>query len=114
VTAEAASTRRPVDLAVAVLTYNNADTITGVVTAAAEGLARHFPDLQGTLIAADAGSSDGTPALVEAAGLPVVATRYQPPAGERVSVPFHCARSSRSRTSCACAPWSCWRPTSCR
>jgi hypothetical protein len=89
VTAEAASTRRPVDVAVAVLTYNNADTITGVVTAAAEGLARHFPDLQGTLIAADAGSSDSTPALVEAAGLPVVATRYQPPAGERVSVPFH-------------------------
>ena len=88
-TAETASPRAPVDLAVAVLTYNNADTITGVVTAAAEGMARHFPDLQGALIAADAGSSDGTPELIEASGVPVVPTRYQPPAGERVSVPFH-------------------------
>jgi hypothetical protein len=89
VTADAASARPAVDLAVAVLTYNNAETVTGVVTAAAEGVARHFPDLQATLIVADAGSSDGTPALVEAAGLPVVAVRYEPPAGERVRVPFH-------------------------
>jgi len=77
------------DLAVAVLTYNNADTVKGVVTAAAAGVARHFPELSTTLIAADAGSSDGTLALMESAGLPVVSVRFQPPAGERVSVPFH-------------------------
>ena len=88
-TAEAAPVRPAVDLAVALLTYNNADTVTSVVGAAVEGVARHFPDLTATLIAADAGSSDGTPGLMEVAGLPVVRARYEPPAGERVAVPFH-------------------------
>jgi hypothetical protein len=88
-TADAGAARPAVDLAVAVLTYNNADTIKGVVTAAAEGVARHLPDLSAALIAADGGSSDGTPGLMDAAGLPVVPIRYEPPAGERVAVPFH-------------------------
>jgi hypothetical protein len=87
--AEAAPARPPVDLAVAVLTYNNADTIKGVITAAAEGVARHFPELSAAFIAADAGSSDGTPGLMESAGLPVVAAPYEPPAREQVVVPFH-------------------------
>ncbi len=88
-TAEAAPAQSAVDLAVAVLTYNNADTIKGVVTTAAEGIARHFPDLNVALIAADAGSSDDTSELVESAGLPVIKAPYEPPAGERVVVPFH-------------------------
>jgi glucosylglycerate synthase len=86
---EAAAARPPADLGVAVMTYNNAETIKGVVSAAAEGLARHFPDLSAALIVADAGSSDDTPALMDSAGLPVVTAPYEPPAGERVRVPFH-------------------------
>jgi glycosyltransferase involved in cell wall biosynthesis len=87
--AETASAPPAVDLAVAVLTYNNADTIKGVVTAVAEGLARHFPEMTAVLVDADAGSSDGTPGLVESAGLRVLHAPYEPPAGERVVVPFH-------------------------
>ncbi len=88
-TVDAGATRPATDLAIAILTYNNAETVKGVVTAAAEGVARHFPELRATLIAADAGSSDGTSELVQSGGLPVVAVRYEPPAGERVTVPFH-------------------------
>jgi len=88
-TVEAGAAPRAADLAIAVLTYNNADTVKDVVTAAAEGVAQHFPDLSATLIAADAGSSDASAALVQAAGLPVVALSYEPPSGERVAVPFH-------------------------
>src|SRR5688572_29577314 len=88
-TVEAGAAPRAADLAIAVLTYNNADTVKGVVTAAAEGVAQHFPELSATLIAADAGSSDASAALVQSTGLPVVALSYEPPAGERVAVPFH-------------------------
>jgi len=77
------------DLAVALLTYNNVETVKTVATAAAEGLAQHFPGLSATLINADAGSSDGTPGALEASGLPVVHAKYEPPAGERAAVPFH-------------------------
>jgi hypothetical protein len=86
---EPAAARPTADLAVAVLTYNNAETIKGVVTAAAAGAARHFHDVSVALIAADAGSSDGTAPLIETAGLPVVTAPFEPPAGERVEVPFH-------------------------
>ena len=88
-TVEPGATPPTADLAIAVLTYNNADTVKDVVTAAADGVARHFPDLSATLIAADAGSSDASPALVQAGGLPMVAVPYEPPAGERARVPFH-------------------------
>ncbi|HEV8584767.1 MAG TPA: glycosyl transferase family 2 [Methylomirabilota bacterium] len=77
------------DVAVALLTYNNAETAKTVAATAAAGLARHFPGVSATLVNADAGSSDGTPDLLEAAGLPIVAVRYEPPAGERAAVPFH-------------------------
>jgi hypothetical protein len=60
-----------------------------VASAAAAGLAQHFPGLSATLIDADAGSSDGTPEALESAGLPVVRANYEPPAGERAAVPFH-------------------------
>jgi hypothetical protein len=77
------------DVAVALLTYNNAETAKTVAATAAAGLARHFPGMGAVLVDADAGSSDGTPELLEAAGLPVVPVRYEPPAGERAAVPFH-------------------------
>jgi len=76
-------------VAVALLTYNNAETVKTVAAAAAAGLAQHFPGVRAVLVNADAGSSDGTPDLLEAAGLPVVVARYEPPAGERAAVPFH-------------------------
>jgi len=77
------------DVAIALLTYNNAETVKAVAEAASAGIAKHFPGMSATLIDADAGSSDGTPEALEGAGLPVVTTRYEPPAGERAAVPFH-------------------------
>jgi hypothetical protein len=77
------------DIAVALLTYNNAETVKAVAAAAAAGLAQHFPGTRAAVIDADAGSSDGTVEALEAAGLPVVVTRFEPPAGERAAVPFH-------------------------
>src|SRR5262249_23055726 len=87
------------DVAVAFLTYNNVETVKTVAATAAAGLAQHFPDLSATLIVADAGSSDGTPEAVEAAGVPVVVARYDPPAGGGAAraVP----RGSRPRRGCA-------------
>src|SRR2546427_4552427 len=56
------------EVAVALLTYNNAETVKTVAAAAAAGLAQHFPGVRAVLVNADAGSSDGTPDLLEAAG----------------------------------------------
>jgi len=77
------------DVAVAFLTYNNAETVKTAAATAAAGLAQYFPGMSAAFIAADAGSSDGTTEALEAAGLPVVTARYEPPAGERAAVPFH-------------------------
>ena len=85
----AVATPATVDVAVAVLTYNNVETVKMVAATAAAGLAQHFPGLSAVLIDADAGSSDGTPEALETAGLPLVVTHYEPPAGERAAVPFH-------------------------
>jgi hypothetical protein len=79
----------PVDLAVGLLTYNNAETVDGVVAAAAEGLAGSLAGTRAAVIVADAGSSDGTPDRVAAGPLPTVVLRHEAPAGERVAVPFH-------------------------
>ena len=70
------------------LSYNNAETLESVLAAATAGLAR-FPDARAALIVADAGSSDATRALAEAAALPAVVVEHEAPAGERVAVPFH-------------------------
>jgi hypothetical protein len=42
-TAEAAAAPQATDLAIAVLTYNNADTVKGVVSAAADAVHDTFP-----------------------------------------------------------------------
>ena len=77
------------DVAVAFLTYNNAETVKTAAATAAAGLAQYFPGVSAAFIDADAGSSDGTTEALEAAGLPVVTARYEPPTGERAAVPFH-------------------------
>ncbi|HXH82312.1 MAG TPA: glycosyltransferase, partial [Candidatus Tectomicrobia bacterium] len=77
------------DAVVAVLAYNNADTLGDVLAAAAEGAARHLPGARTAALVVDAGSSDGTRELVASAALPAVVVPYEAPAGERVAVPFH-------------------------
>jgi glucosylglycerate synthase len=79
----------PVDVAIGLLTYNNAETLDGVLQVAADGLARHFPTLKAALVVSDAGSADATRERAEAAGLPAIVAEHQAPAGERVAVPFH-------------------------
>jgi hypothetical protein len=79
----------PVDLAIGLLTYNNAETIGGVLDAVSAGLARHFPEARAAIVAADAGSSDDTRARLGGTPVPAIVFEYDAPAGERVSVPFH-------------------------
>ncbi len=86
---EAAARLRPIEIAVALLTYNNAETVEAVATTAAAGLAEHFAGMTAAIVNVDAGSSDATRDLVAAAGLPVVEAPYDPPITERTSVPFH-------------------------
>ena len=77
------------EVAVAFLTYNNADTLPEIVARAARGIAEYFPTTPVAFVNADGGSSDGSPALIAAAGLPTVLTTHDSPMGERVAVPFH-------------------------
>ena len=79
----------PADLAVGLLTYNNAETIDGVLAVVADGLARHGGGARAALIVSDAGSSDGTRERAAAGPLPAVVMQHEAPAGERVAVPFH-------------------------
>jgi glycosyltransferase involved in cell wall biosynthesis len=53
-----------VDLLVGIPSYNNADTISHVVRAAAAGLAKYFPGKRAVIVNSDGGSSDGTPEVV--------------------------------------------------
>lgn len=78
----------PVDLAVGVLTYNNAETLDGVLQTAVAG-AGLLPEARAALIVADAGSSDATREHAAAAALPAIVLEHEVPAGERVAVPFH-------------------------
>jgi hypothetical protein len=80
---------RPVEIAVAWLTYNNADTVGPVAAAAARGAAARFPGASIAFIVSDAGSSDGTPALLGAVGPPTIVTTHESPPAERVTTPFH-------------------------
>jgi glucosylglycerate synthase len=77
------------DIAVAVLTYNNADTVPGLLSAAARGLHDRFAAAAAAVVAVDVGSSDGTPEAVASSGLPTVSLAIDSPPGERVAVPFH-------------------------
>ncbi|GAB4389928.1 MAG: glycosyltransferase [Thermodesulfovibrionales bacterium] len=48
------------DIVVGIPTYNNRETIGGVVRAVKDGLARYFPDSAAALVSPDGGSTDGT------------------------------------------------------
>src|SRR2546429_1408718 len=61
----------PCEIAVGVLTYNNATTVSAVAAVVRAGLERHFASASTVLINADAGSGDGTPDLLVAAGPPL-------------------------------------------
>lgn len=78
----------PVDLAVGLLTFNNAETIDGVLAVVAGGLER-LPGVRAALIVADSGSSDDTRERAAASAIPSVVVEHEAPAGERVAVPFH-------------------------
>jgi hypothetical protein len=77
------------DVALCLLTYNHAATAPAVAEVARDALARHFPGTSPVLINADAGSSDRTPELLRAVGLPTVLARHDAPMTERAAVPFH-------------------------
>jgi hypothetical protein len=79
----------PRDVVVGLLTYNNAATAGRVAEVAKAGLDRHFRDAAVLVVNADAGSSDGTPELITAAGLPTMCVHHAAPVTERASVPFH-------------------------
>src|SRR5262245_16698940 len=90
------------DLAVCLLTYNNAPTVAAVTAAVQAGLERHFAGVSAAVVNVDAGSSDGTPELVAAAGLPVLFLQNDAPITERSVVPFHGVpgRSAGLRLAC--------------
>lgn len=77
------------DMAVIVLTYNNAETVAGVTGAALRGVTEHFGDASVVLINADGGSSDGTRDLFQHLDVPAVTIQYPAPINERSAVPFH-------------------------
>jgi hypothetical protein len=90
VEAEAALDRlRPRDVAIALLTYNNAATVKPVVEAAAAAFVRALEGSTAFVINADAGSSDATREIVAGGGLPVVPVVHASPLAERLTVPFH-------------------------
>jgi glucosylglycerate synthase len=77
------------DLAIVMLTYNNAQTAGSIAATAARGVAEHLPGITAAIVNCDAGSSDGTQAALAAAGLPMTTVQHDAPANERVTVPFH-------------------------
>jgi glucosylglycerate synthase len=77
------------ELAVSVLTYNNAATVPAVLEAVRNGLEKHFAGIQPVLINADAGSSDATVERLVESGLPLVRAQHEAPAAQLGAVPFH-------------------------
>jgi glucosylglycerate synthase len=77
------------ELAVSVLTYNNAATLPAVLDAVRNGLEKHFAGIQPVLINADAGSSDATVERLVESGLPLVRAQHEAPAAQLGAVPFH-------------------------
>jgi hypothetical protein len=79
----------PRELAIGLLTFENAATVATVTAAVRAGLEKHFGDVSAVLINVDAGSSDATPDRVKESGLTTVCTRLEAPMTERAAVPFH-------------------------
>jgi hypothetical protein len=76
-------------IALVVLTFENASTVPAVLAAARAGLERRAGDGPAVLINVDAGSSDATRELVREGGLAAVSACHDAPARERATVPFH-------------------------
>lgn len=79
----------PCEIAIGVPTYNNAATIPHVAEAVRVAVDKHFRGLPTAIVNADAGSSDGTPQALAAAGVPAVLAPSEAPLHERAEVPFH-------------------------
>ena len=77
------------EVAVGILTYNNAATVPAVVDAIRGGLEKHLTGMPAVLINADAGSSDATVERLADSGLPFVRAHHDAPAGQLGAVPFH-------------------------
>jgi len=85
-----ADSARPCDAVVGIQSYNDADTIAGVVASAREGMRRHAAT--GCVILADGASTDRTVAVArEIAGdeCPVVAVDYRRPEVDPLKLPYH-------------------------
>jgi hypothetical protein len=77
------------EIAVGILTYNNAGTVRHVAEAAVRGVEKYFPGAAAALVNADAGSSDATRDLLIGFDVPTVLARHDAPLTERAAVPFH-------------------------
>ena len=77
------------EIAVGILTYNNAPTVRHVAETAVRGVEKHFSGRSAVLVNADAGSGDGTRDILAGVDLPAVLARHDVPLNQRASVPFH-------------------------
>ncbi len=77
------------ELAIGLLTFENAATVGPVTTAVRSGLEKHFAEIPLLLINVDAGSSDSTVERVKEVGVPMVCIRLEASVAERATVPFH-------------------------
>ncbi|MFQ6114209.1 MAG: glycosyltransferase [bacterium] len=75
-----------VDLVVGIPSYNNAETIGGVVKAFGEGIKRYYPNAEALIINSDGGSKDDTAEIFYKPDLPTnverISTVYQGPSGK--------------------------------
>ncbi len=79
------------DLVVAVLSYQHARTIAGVIRAVDKAVRGRFPEARALILHSDAGSTDGTREAAEGAAsdLPLVALAHPVSAAERAAPPPH-------------------------
>jgi len=77
------------ELAIGLLTFENAATVATVTAVIRAGLEKHFAGVPVVLVNVDAGSADATADRVTEAGLTMVRARLEAPVAERAAVPFH-------------------------
>ena len=77
------------DIALLMLTYNNADTLPALLATTARALHDRFASAATALVAVDVGSSDATRESLAGSELRTITIPSESPTGERVAVPFH-------------------------
>jgi hypothetical protein len=77
------------EIALGILTYNNATTVRHVAETAVRGVEKHFSGRSAALVNADAGSADATRDILAGMDLPAVMARHDVPLNQRASMPFH-------------------------